>query len=108
MKRKNPRLIYIPQKSLLAKKITYEAQKRTMHFGVILTIAASREKYWIPKLKPIAKRKKQKLFWMQKIPYHTSHNKTTRHCFIRQNYKNITFLCNWYRFCRSNHVSQQE
>ena len=47
--------IYIPQKLLLTGKITYGAHKGTMYEGVILTMAAIRENYWIPKLWQIAK-----------------------------------------------------
>ena len=55
MQRKTPRPlrnIY----SLLAEKITYKDQKRIMYGGVIWTIAAIRENYWIPKVGQIAKR----------------------------------------------------
>ena len=47
---------YVPRKSLLADKITYKAHKKTMNGGVILTIAAIRKSYWIPKLRQIANR----------------------------------------------------
>ena len=48
--------IYILQRLLLREKITYKAHKIAMHGGVILTMAAIKENYWIPKLRQIAKR----------------------------------------------------
>ena len=42
--------LYIPQRSILAEKIVHEAHKKTMHGGVISTMAAVRENYWITKL----------------------------------------------------------
>ena len=53
--------VYIPP-ILLAEKITYEAHMRTMHGGVIMTIATIRENYWISKLQQIAKRVIRKCF----------------------------------------------
>ena len=48
--------LHIPRISILAEKIVHEAQKRTIHGGVILTMAAVRENYWIPKLQQLTKR----------------------------------------------------
>ena len=48
--------IYIPQRLLLGEKITYKAHKIAVHGGVILTMAAIKENYRIPKLRQIAKR----------------------------------------------------
>ena len=45
-------LTYIPLKSLLAKKNTYEAYKSKMHGEVILTIAAIRERNYPEKRVP--------------------------------------------------------
>ena len=50
------------------------------------------------------KERNQNLLWMQKIPYHT----TKRHSSIRKSYRNQTFSSKRYKFCTSNHVSQQE
>ena len=46
--------IYIPQRLLLGEKITYKAHKIAVHGGVILTMAAIKENYRIPKLRQIA------------------------------------------------------
>ena len=48
--------LYIPRRSILAEKIVHEAHKRTMHGGVILTMAAVRQNYWITKLLQLKKR----------------------------------------------------
>ena len=48
--------LYIPRRSILAEKIVHEAHKRTMHGGVISTMAAVRENYWITKLRQLTKR----------------------------------------------------
>ena len=48
--------LYIPRRSILAEKIVHEAHKRTMHGGVISTMAAVRENYWITKLQELMKR----------------------------------------------------
>ena len=48
--------LYIPQRSILAEKIVHEAHKRTMHGGVILTMAPVRQNYWITKLLQLKKR----------------------------------------------------
>ena len=42
--------LYIPRRSILAEKMVHEAHKRAMHGGVILTMAAVKENYWITKL----------------------------------------------------------
>ena len=49
-------LLYIPQRLILAEKIVHEAQKRTMHEGVISTMTAVRENYWITKLQQLTKK----------------------------------------------------
>ena len=48
--------LFIPWRSILAVKIVHEAHKRTMNGGVISTMAALREKYWITKLQQLTKR----------------------------------------------------
>lgn len=48
------------------------------------------------------------MFWMNKIQSQSIHYKTMRHSFVRRNYKNKAFSSNWYRFCKSLHVSQHE
>ena len=49
-------LLYIPQRLILAEKIVHEAQKRTMNEGVISTMTAVRENYWITKLQQLTKK----------------------------------------------------
>ena len=48
--------LFIPWRSILAVRIVHEAHKRTMNGGVISTMAALREKYWITKLQQLTKR----------------------------------------------------
>ena len=48
--------LYIPRRSILAEKIVHEAHRRTMHGGVISTMAAVRENYWITKLWQLTKK----------------------------------------------------
>ena len=43
-------------RSILAEKIAHEAHKSTMHVGVISTMTAVRENYWIAKLQQLTKR----------------------------------------------------
>ena len=48
--------LHITRRSILAEKIVHEAHKRTMHGGVISTMAAVRENYWITKLQQLMKK----------------------------------------------------
>lgn len=48
--------IYIPHRSVLAKKLVQQVHEKTLHGGVGLTMAAVREQYWIPKLRSLVKR----------------------------------------------------
>ena len=53
--------------SLLAKKITYEAHKRTMRGGVILTMTIIKKNCWISRLRQVAKRVTRKFFACKRI-----------------------------------------
>ena len=46
----------IPRRLSLAEKIVHGTYKKTMHEGVISTMAAVRENYWITKLQQLIKR----------------------------------------------------
>ena len=48
--------VLIPNKSLLAEKIVEEAHLQTIHGGVTLTMARTRDQYWIPTLRQLVKR----------------------------------------------------
>ena len=48
--------VFIPNKSLLAEKIVEEAHLQTIHGGVTLTMARTRDQYWIPTLRQLVKR----------------------------------------------------
>ena len=101
---------YIPRQSLLAAKITDEAQIE-QHMGggrVILTMAAISENYWVLKLHKVTKRVIRKCFECKR--FHTK-PLTTKHQGILQSDRTTGtrfLLSNWYRFCKSNHVVQQE
>ena len=47
---------YIPKNSKLAEKIIQHSHKKTHHGGVILTMTAVRDQYWIPNLRQLTKR----------------------------------------------------
>ena len=68
----------IPRKLSLVDRIIYDAVRRTMHGGVILTMTVIMENYWIPKLQQIAKRVIRKCFgcqWFHPKPF-TSRQKS--------------------------------
>ena len=99
---------YIPRQSLLAVKITDEAQREQRMGGVILTMAAISENYWVLKLHKVIKRVIRKCFECKR--FHTK-PLTTKHQGILQSDRTTgtrSLLNNWYRFCKSNHVLQQE
>ena len=99
---------YIPRQSLLAAKITDEAQREQRMGGVILTMAAISENYWVLKLHKVIKRVIRKCFECKR--FHTK-PLTTKHQGILQSDRTTgtrSLLSNWYRFCKSNHVLQQE
>ena len=48
--------IYLPRSSSLSKKIAQKAHKKTLHGGPTLAISEVTTKYWIPKLRQLAKR----------------------------------------------------
>ena len=48
--------VFIPRDSLLAEKIVQDAHLRTIHGGVIMTMAEVRQCYWIPKLRSLVKK----------------------------------------------------
>ena len=48
--------VFIPNKSLLAEKLVEEAHLQTIHGGVTLTMARTRDQYWIPTLRQLVKR----------------------------------------------------
>ena len=48
--------MFIANKSLLAEKIVEEAHLQTIHGGVTLTMASTRDQYWIPTLRQLVKR----------------------------------------------------
>ena len=58
--------LYIPRRSILAEKIVHEAHKRTMHGGVISTMAAVRENFGITKLQQLTKRVIRNCFGCQR------------------------------------------
>ena len=47
--------IYLLRSSILSEKIVQEAHKKTFHGGPTLAIAEVTTKYWIPKLRQLAK-----------------------------------------------------
>ena len=47
--------IYVPGDHVLARKLMEEVHLKTLHGGVGMTMAGIREKYWIPKLRRLAK-----------------------------------------------------
>ena len=47
--------IYVPGDHVLARKLVEEVHLKTLHGGVGMTMAGIREKYWIPKLRRLAK-----------------------------------------------------
>ena len=47
--------MFIPNKSLLPEKIVEKAHLQTIHRGVTLTMARTRDQYWIPTLRQLAK-----------------------------------------------------
>ena len=48
--------IYLPDDSLFAEKLVRHAHQRTLHWGLGLTMAEVREKYWIPRLRKLTKK----------------------------------------------------
>ena len=48
--------IYIPWDTLLSEKLVKDAHVKTLHGGVGLTMTRVREKYWIPRLRQLAKK----------------------------------------------------
>ena len=65
--------ICISGKPLLAEKSACKAHKRIIHRGVILTMAAINENYWILKLKQITKREIRICFGCKR--FHTTQQK---------------------------------
>ena len=51
--------IYLPDSSLFAVKLVEEAHMKTLHGGVILTMAKIRENYWIPRLRRLVKKSRK-------------------------------------------------
>ena len=49
-------LLHIRRRSILAEKTVHETHKKTMHGGVILTMAAVRKNCWITKLQQLTKK----------------------------------------------------
>ena len=47
--------IFLPPDSLLAEKLIFQAHKKTLHGGVVLTMAKFRSNYWIPTLRKLTK-----------------------------------------------------
>ena len=47
--------VFIPPDSLLAEKLLFQADKNTLHGGVVLTITKVRPNYWIPTLDTLTK-----------------------------------------------------
>ena len=47
--------IYVPTKTLLSQKLVENSHKRTLHGGVLLTMADIRSELWIPKLRQLSK-----------------------------------------------------
>ena len=47
--------IYLPSGALFTKKLVQKVHYETLHGGVGLTMAAVREKYWVPKLRSLVK-----------------------------------------------------
>ena len=47
--------IYVLPSTLFAEKLVVDAHLSTLHGGVILTMTAGREKFWIPKLRRLLK-----------------------------------------------------
>ena len=54
--------IYLPPNSILSDKMVMAAHRRTLHGGVGLTMAAIRSRYWIPRLRQLAKRMMKKCY----------------------------------------------
>lgn len=48
--------IYLPESHPFAEKMVADAHIRTLHGGVSLTMAKIRERYWVPRLRRLAKR----------------------------------------------------
>ena len=48
--------VYLPNTSTFTEKLVQEAHLRTLHGGVGLTMTQIRKRYWIPKLRSLAKR----------------------------------------------------
>ena len=45
--------IYLPDDSVFTEKLVRHAHQRTLHGGLVLTMAEVREKYWIPRLRKL-------------------------------------------------------
>ena len=56
--------IYLPQDSVLSKKIIFAEHKRSLHGGVAMTMSHVRSLFWIPHLRRLSKIRNQKLLWM--------------------------------------------
>ena len=48
--------LYLPDSAVLARKIVQQAHVATLHGGVALTLAKVREKFWVPRLRRLAKK----------------------------------------------------
>ena len=48
--------IYVPELHQFARKLVEEAHDRTLHRGVSLTMAKIRERYWVPRLRRLARK----------------------------------------------------
>ena len=48
--------IYVPESHQFARKLVEEAHDRTLHGGVSLTMAKIRERYWVPRLRRLARK----------------------------------------------------
>ena len=63
--------IYLPQDSVLSKKVIFAEHKRSLHGGVALTMSHVRSLFWIPHLRRLSKSVIRNCYGCKEV-YHTT------------------------------------
>ena len=66
--------IYLPQDSVLSKKVIFAEHKRSLHGGLALTMSHVRSLFWIPHLRRLSKSVIRNCYGCKKfrsLPYHS-------------------------------------
>ena len=97
--------VYIPETSTLGLRLVEEAHQETLHRGVGLTMAKVRARYWIPKVRQLAKKSARELSWVQELSSIGVCSSTAWKPAVYPNSRNQPVSSDWSRLRWSNPIS---